>query len=208
MYKIPCQQEHSDGDTEIGSRHVDPDIQRQRHQEGEQVLGRRRLLLVENAHTGVHVGHGEVHGGLPDGGDGHVDDGHVRLLRAELPDHPRPLAVLQTAVRTIRLEVELKLEFQIFRQGLSEVKIFILYLNITCDSKTKIQLLFFTLIRSIQKPSYLSRNDILALASCVTVWSNSRSMTYGSFCNTSHLTLPGIAAAADSGNTRKLGLNL
>ena len=155
----------------------------------------------------LHDPHVHSGGGLPDGGDGHVDDGHVRLLRAELPDHPRPLAVLQTAVRTIRLEVELKLEFQIFRQGLGEIKS-PYYLNITCDTETKIQLLFFTLIRSIQNPSYLSRNDILALASCVTVWSNSRSITYGSFCNSSHLTMPGIAAAADSGNTRKLGLNL
>ena len=48
--------------------------------------------------TCCHVGHGEVHGSLPDGGDGHVYDGHVRLLRPQVGDHPRPPPVLETAV--------------------------------------------------------------------------------------------------------------
>ena len=47
----------------------------------------------------------------------------------------------------------------------------------------------FTLIISMQKPSYLSINDILALVSCVTVWSNSLSITYGEFCNESYMRL-------------------
>ena len=37
-------------------------------------------------------------------------------------------------------------------------------------------------MRSMQKPSYLSRNVIRALVSIVTVWSNILSITYGSFC--------------------------
>ena len=48
--------------------------------------------------TCCHVGHGEVHGSLPDGGDGHVYDGHVRLLGPQVGDHPSPPPVLETAV--------------------------------------------------------------------------------------------------------------
>ena len=36
-------------------------------------------------------------------------------------------------------------------------------------------------MRSMQNPSYLSRNVIRALVSAVTVWSNILSITYGSF---------------------------
>ena len=72
-----------------------------------------RLLL-----TRVHVGHGEVHCGLPDGRDAHVDDGQVRHLRPQLPDHPGPLTILQAAVGSVRLHVKLKLELKIFCKSL------------------------------------------------------------------------------------------
>ena len=72
--------------------------------------------------TCVHVGHGEVHGGLPDGGDAHVDDGHVRLLGPQLADHPGPLAVLQAPVRSVRLHVKLKLKLEILGQGLKVMR--------------------------------------------------------------------------------------
>ena len=81
------------------------------------------LIIHKTAHcslllTCVHVGHGEVHRGLPNGGDAHVDDGQVRLLRPQLPDHPGPLTILQAAVSSVRLHVKLKLELKIFCKGL------------------------------------------------------------------------------------------
>ena len=47
----PGQQEHGDGDPQVGCCHVDPDVKRERHQEREQVLRRRGLLLVQDADT-------------------------------------------------------------------------------------------------------------------------------------------------------------
>ena len=42
------------------------------------------------SHPSAHEWHGEVYSSLSDGGDGHVDHCHVRLLRPQLGDHARP----------------------------------------------------------------------------------------------------------------------
>ena len=87
----PGEDEQEDGHPEVGRGGVDPHVQGQWGEEGEQV---RRLLLgllVEDADPEVHEGHGEVHGLLPLVGDGQVGDGEVRLLGQQLPHQPVPL---------------------------------------------------------------------------------------------------------------------
>ena len=83
--------------------------------------------------TGGHVGHGEVHGGLPDGGDAHVDDGHVRLLCSQVRDHPRPPPVLEAAVAATLHQVELVLELdllgELLQRKLSVTRCFPLVMN-------------------------------------------------------------------------------
>ena len=87
----PGEDEEEDGDTEVGHGRVDPHVQGQRREEGEQV-GRLLLrLLVEDADAQVHEGHGEVDGLLSLVGDGEVGDGEVRLLGQQLTHQPVPL---------------------------------------------------------------------------------------------------------------------
>ena len=75
---------------------------------------------------------------LPDGGDAHVNDSHIGHLGPQLLDHPckasliipakekaqiatdlkrkaltSPLAILETAIRPVRLDVEFKLELHL-----------------------------------------------------------------------------------------------
>ena len=64
--------------------------------------------------TCVHVRHCEVHCSLPDGGDGHINDRHVRLLRPQLLDHPCPLTIFKAAIRTVRLKLKFKFKFHLF----------------------------------------------------------------------------------------------
>ena len=70
--------------------------------------------------TGVHVWHGEVHRSLSDGGDGHVNNGHVSLLCSQFFDHSGPLAILETSIFTFRFQMKLKLELEIFGQSLKK----------------------------------------------------------------------------------------
>lgn len=74
--------------------------------------------------TSGHVGHGKVHGRLPDGGDGHVDDGHVGLLGPQVRNHPGPPAVLEATVAASLNQVELVLELDLFGQ-LLKIKFFL-----------------------------------------------------------------------------------
>ena len=67
---------------------------------------------------------------VPDGGDAHVNDGHIRHLGSQLLDHPcklqklklwrkyqlsltSPLAILKTAICPIGLDVEFELELHL-----------------------------------------------------------------------------------------------
>ena len=63
-----------------------------------------------------HVRHGEVHCRLPDGGNGHVDDGHVGLLGPQVCNHPSPPTILEAAVATSLHHVELVLELDLLGQ--------------------------------------------------------------------------------------------
>ena len=74
--------------------------------------------------TGGHVGHGKVHGRLPDGGDGHVDDGHVSLLGPQVSNHTGPPTVLEATVAASLYQVELVLELDLFGQ-LLKIKFFL-----------------------------------------------------------------------------------
>lgn len=74
--------------------------------------------------TGGHVGHGKVHGRLPDGGDGHVNDGHVGLLGPQVSNHTGPPTVLEATVAASLYQVELVLELDLFGQ-LLKIKFFL-----------------------------------------------------------------------------------
>ena len=79
----PGEDEEEDGDAQVGRGGVDPDVQRERRQEREQIWRFLLRLLVENADSEVHEGHGEVHGLLPLVGDGEVGNGQVGFLKVE-----------------------------------------------------------------------------------------------------------------------------
>ena len=72
--------------------------------------------MSERKLTCGHVRHGEVHCRLPDGGDGHVDDGHVGLLGPQVCNHPSPPTILEAAVATSLYQIELVLELDFLGQ--------------------------------------------------------------------------------------------
>ena len=79
----PGEDEEEDGDAQVGRGGVYPDVQRERRQEREQIWRFLLRLLVENADSEVHEGHGEVHGLLPLVGDGEVGNGQVSFLKVQ-----------------------------------------------------------------------------------------------------------------------------
>ena len=99
----PGEDKEEDRYPEVGHGGVDPHVQGQRRQEGEQVWRFLLRLLVEDADAEVHEGHGEVDGLLPLVGDGQVGYGEVRLLGQQLAHQPVPLASLlvHEAVRAV-----------------------------------------------------------------------------------------------------------
>lgn len=62
---LPCQNEQQNRDAQVRSRHVNPNVQRQRRQEREQVRRLFNRLAVEHRNSQVHEGHREVHYLLP-----------------------------------------------------------------------------------------------------------------------------------------------
>ena len=77
---LPGQDEEEDGDAEVGRHPVDPDVEREWREEGEEVGRLLHGLLEEDAHAQVHEGGREVHALLPLVGYGQVGDGQVRFL--------------------------------------------------------------------------------------------------------------------------------
>ena len=77
---MPGQDEEEDGDAEVGRHPVDPDVQGEGREEGEEVGRLLHGLLEEDAHAQVHEGGREVHALLPLVRDGQVGDGQVRFL--------------------------------------------------------------------------------------------------------------------------------
>ena len=73
----PAEQEHENGGCQVESDHVHPDVYAEGFKEREEVGRRGRFLLVEDPHSRVHEGHGEIHCLLSCRRDGHVNAGKV-----------------------------------------------------------------------------------------------------------------------------------
>ena len=87
----PGEEEEEERHGEVGRDDVDPHVEGERGEEGEEVGVLLGGLLVQNGHAEVHEGHGEVHPLLPLVGDGDVGHHQVGLLGLQLSDHPVPL---------------------------------------------------------------------------------------------------------------------
>ena len=81
---LPGQHKQQEADQQVGGQHVDPDLEGQRCQEGEQMRVLLQRPLEQDADAEIHVGLREVDDLFSYVADGQRSDGQVSLLKGQV----------------------------------------------------------------------------------------------------------------------------